>query len=548
MARRRSWGYDDSGLGDIAALGQGVITGLDAGASNAERFHRFLQYEDAKKNANEDRRLGRALSAITAVHKAPELADQYRAVMGSDFPDVSNITDQATRARTALSRFATSRDPNDLTPESGNPYLAHYLQADPRLSKLVQETADRRALADEQKDFQGRVADLTAKGLSPAEAQRRAMTDGSYLHLPKAWGFRFRDAVGAPVSADKELERDDLKTAGEALPENMRSFASPGGLKLLPHVPSVQGEIARARGLGRAVGEAQAPYMPLGLAEIIDTANGRFDNALPERSGDRLPLTGAFGNARRGEPPPVAVGPGPVPAFLPGRPRTVGDAQAETERRKAEARETPHKLETDAARLDLQRRGVVARERSVDISGQEFERRRQRDADMKAQLGATIKTLEAQAVDIARTTFPHDPVKQRAFTEFLQGRVRGIGTLAAAKDAEREGGIEAVIAREVQRLKGDVTQAIPEADQALSAATWWNPATWFGGSTSARALPPRTAAPPSAPQSAAPIADPKALRAATDALVNALFPGRSYLDLTPEEKAQVAARLNAGAR
>jgi hypothetical protein len=88
---------------------------------------------------------------------------------------------------------------------------------------------------------------------------------------------------------------------------------------------------------------------------------------------------------------------------------------------------------------------------------------------------AAIKTLEAQAIRIAEATFPQDPIRQRALSERLQGRLRTLGpdTPLAA--------IEKSIRDEIAAATGG--QPIPAPVQKATRGLFGSIADWLLGSS-----------------------------------------------------------------
>ena len=240
-------------------------------------------------------------------------------------------------------------------------------------------------------------------------------------------------------------------------------------------------------------------------------------------------------------PQPLATAPG----------RTVGDVRAAQVGLEAKAKDT-----------DLAKRRVAAAEKNAQAHEANVTRMTARDKEMKERIGATLKTMEAQIVDTARRAFPDDPQKQLALAARLRNRLVGFqAMLSGDKDAAT---IEQDIKAEVAKMKGEVAAIEAGAPKAEVDGWFRRLRDSVAGTIGGRAPKPAGAAPALGPPAAvpapralpgrgsAPAAAPApqdlaALKAARDALVNGLYPGRAWPQLTPEEKQEVSNRLQ-GAR
>ncbi len=485
-------------LGDIASIGQGLLGGATTGLDLLGRARRLQINEDeAERRRRAEERQARQDELSYRV-KLADLVFKAEDALRHD-------PAAAPRIASVLRQFGI-----DYTPTTG-----------------LDE--------DEARVQRGRLA--LARGELPDDADFAAMirrasradTSGAAVkNLQEA----YREARAAQVVADYERGALSREQAS-------RSLAVLGKDPSKVFGTDYAADLARAQARGRTVGEyealTQAAAPEAGLAPARRPSVFGLDLALDV--GDLSPESA---------PPP----------------RTIGDVLAAQKGKEEQAKITPLDLRRVAAaerQAAAAERRAGAAETSAETGRLDYRRKMDRDREVRDRVNAAIKTLEAQAVEIARKQFPDDPVKQRALTEWLQNRARGLAAIATSDKSAAD--LEAEIQAQVKQLRGDLAQAFPEAKPAKE-AQWWNPFSWFsrgaGAATSgeparpapapSRGLPARprptpaeaASAPADRPQAVA----PEALKAARDSLVNALYPGRTWQQLGPKEKQQIADRLN----
>ena len=578
--------YRGGGLGDLASVGQGLLGGAGFMLDTGTRLRALQMQEDEAERRARGERLGTRLKAFEIGAKHPEYADQLPAIFGGegdvpDFgPQFSETAAKVREADKAISDFVVSGDLKPLLAAgTANPFVGQRLKGN---EKALAAVKDARELMTNQEELQALQADAAKlmqadPSLDRAEAVRRA-----------AAGNARRVAL---------LEKGHRALLPPELTPAQR----------LQYDPRLQGDIAGAREFGRVLGGARAGETPLDLADVYDRATtpamggplrlrgffGQPEAPAAQRAPTATPAQGdqeqkfqawyaswaeklglnpnpddprhqydyraAFragaapneeghwpSQFKAPDHPNRFVGgvdtitgqPAPAPLRLPGR--TPNAIAVDVAGRKAAARVTPEERQ----RIDLQRQRNTLYGRDVATREGQLARQEARDTDIKARIGATLKTFEALAIDTAKKAFPDDPVKQMALAEKLRDRLRGLGSLMASdKDAAQ---IEQEIRDEIAKAKGEFQAALPEAKDQVG--SYWS-RLWDAvkGGPARKAMPGRGAPAPRPPASTPtprPAPAPAALKAARDAMVNALYPGRPWAELNEEEKQAVAERLS----
>lgn len=615
------------GAGGVGGLVQGIAAGVHDGMVRVQQERKLAREEDAQKTAMYLKGLDMILQNPQIAPAAAPIFEKY----GFKLPQ--ELMDNVAESRAALGRVSSAL----IAGQEANPQDLQRLMEDPRAAKIMEglgpllkvtgAVADRRRQAGAQTSFVSKVTDLMAKnpGLTREEAARQVAgttTDPAelqhFLGDPKKG---YHGTFGPELSAkDKEIRDAAPKVealfarvrAGELSYEEAanRIAVLPGGKDAVAASPTFKAFAAQMTSSSAApdlVGGLRRA--PLNLGDVAG-GPGAGAAASPATAGrPRLALPGmneslSFGGFRPQLEAAGIANLGDVVSDTPPPARTLGDVKAEQAKREAVAKVTP----LDQRRVAVAERQATASERRAgasETSATTGAAREKRLADAGARVAATIKTLEADAVRVAQSTFPDekDATKRRALLEWMNNRTKGFGQmLSQDKDPAA---LEAELAQAIAKLKGEI-DATPAGAAKTAAERWFTGFKDFlrggSGTDDAPAAPASTAArrpgpvarpapksataaptfdnlpdpaqyagrtvrdsatgkryrseggrwvPAPAPADVAPPTaasqDPATLKAVRDKTVAALFPGRAWGELTAEEKNQVAARLN-GAR
>lgn len=532
MPRGYGYGYyppqvGTTGLGDVAAIGQGILSGSDYALNQGSQLQRLLIAKEEEDRRKEATKMATRLKAFELSGRYPELADQLPGLLGAEAEGAVNpeAIANAPRYREAdkvVSTFAGDRNlENYEAAAANNPYVSERLGRNTRAAAIMAKAMEERETQQANAEYNEEVrrALLDNPGMTENQAHRWVAMNTRSPRVAKV--FEQRRYALAP-----ELSPDAAAAAARNTPEalNLRE---------------------RAISLGRH----GIPYEG-GLGDVNDAVQ-----AGPEPP-QRLSLTGYFGNESA---PPMELPTLPQRPAMPGR----STQQQLLDAMKAEAQakvtdEQRARLKMDQERTGFYGRDVATREKEAATREGELGRRKDKDAETKEQrrrtAEATLKTFEALAVDTAKKAFPGEDqnslVRRMALAERLRDRLRKVSDLMGTSDKDA-GDYEQEIRTEIDRAKGDLAKAIPEA-RAATDSLWEQFKNKIG---LGRGAPGRQPAPmmPSmestmetapAPAAAAPQASPAAQKAARDSLVNALYPGRAWTQLSPEEKQAVADRMN----
>ncbi|HYE89419.1 MAG TPA: hypothetical protein VEA38_00310, partial [Terriglobales bacterium] len=273
-------------------------------------------------------------------------------------------------------------------------------------------------------------------------------------------------------------------------------MALPGGKEAIAASPTLAAHANRMKARAGEIGKAEALEAPVGSARprlapsLMDVASAPDATAPAAASAGprRLALPGmeqslSFGDFR----PQLDVGGirnlADVASDTPSAPRTVGQVKADQAKREANAKVTPVDEKNAASRAT----SAAAAAQSAATGAA----REQRLATAGERVAATIKTLEADAVKVAQQTFPDekDATKRRALLEWMNARLKGLGSLATAdKDPAV---LQQELDQAIAKLKGEV-EATPEGPSKRAAAGWLSRfiAGITGGGESAAPAPP----------------------------------------------------------
>jgi hypothetical protein len=576
---------------------QGVTSGLVTGTQLREQNRRTDLEERrvrTQESAEQAQHLDRVLNLFDKLDEHPDKAEAIKAVGKKYGVDVDAITNGPANVPAGFRPEATlvklQRD--EKVPDDELTALLHYARRDKSgvMRTQLNEIMERGRQSNIQTRFNSALEQYKADnpGASDIDAQRAlAAKDTQFRELFTGGkgGGGIKDTIGPELTAEQKLvNRDQPKVAYlVGLIEQGKIDAKVG----IPELLALNGG-KDAIATGSPTLKAYAARLGAGATEqgkiegLTAPVPGAPPTTPPAAAGTNLSDVAPLGNlsatmppAARpsglvfpgqakpavpapapGAPPPVAnlsdvsgmqPSPSPVaqpPAMAPTppatAPKTYGDLQGQQKGKEAEAAVTSVQ------------RGHLAESQARTKIQQE---RADAYVEMKNRVGATIKTLEGTIQQTAAKTFPDDPVKQAALAARMKNMLTGIASMVNSdQDAAT---IEQNIRDEIAKMKGEVKAITPEAKRA--AGGWFslllNAVADTGGVSSAvnaargaagePSTPARRSAPgrdksPAAPEPV--MNDP--LRAARDALINAMYPGRRYRDLTVDEKQEVVNRLN----
>ena len=564
---------------DLSGVSQGLQGGLGLGLQGMQLQENREYRQQVLGQQKERQQLEVYMKGLEEVSKNPAAAqavDQMfqRVGLGPLDPGIVQMGQRTETAVAALGQ-AYARGTIDGIPPDVLGDVTRVAGKQAHLAQMWKALVDRSLDEESRGQFVANYKALRESGKPDHEAFSQALlTTRGALDINKikearpvqpsfaeAQGLQQQPQINAILGA-LQSRQIDPPTAAAKLAE-----LGPAGMAVIEKYPALSAHTSGLRAGAMEKGRLGV------LAEPVEGVN--LSDVAPYSARPGAPVDAAtWGGAGAGQESGTMLPPG-----APGR--TYGDLKAEQMGREAQARVT----DVDRQRLGYEGQRVgyegqrVANEQTrlgyegqrVDISRQEHERRATKDRELKERVGATLKTMEADAIARADQVFPTaggDPTmiaKNRAFKEWLLTRTRNLNSMLASDRPPEE--IEKEIAGAISRLNGELPDDLAEAKPA---AEGWLTRAWrtITGGGAKPAAPAPAASAPAAPAAAAgpitprrlpgrpaPAAPPPAaqggqqapadaLRAAATAIAGALFPGRSWNQLTVAEKQQVTDRLN----
>lgn len=273
------YGPGATGLGDVASIGEGFLSGAQTGISNYERFMNTLAAKEYREGLIADRQQGRRVKAIELARQGIG-PDVIKSVYGgADLPGLDTISQQAQGARTAVNQFRTTGDLDALNKASGdNPFVAELVKGDPTVSKAIEGAVDRRQYLRELPQYEADVKALTAAGTDPARAMGAALA--KYPTVMKYTGARFTNIQGPetpPVVSLEEKARKDIQDTFDSASRGemdwptafQRVSTMRGGDKVLTNQPLLQEMLSASKAGGQMVGKAVAGRTPMSDAVAV---------------------------------------------------------------------------------------------------------------------------------------------------------------------------------------------------------------------------------------------------------------------------------------
>jgi hypothetical protein len=481
---------------------RGLTQGLQLGGQVELMRERHAALEEQRKlraTQEQRQRLDVYLKSIQAVSQNPELYDSIAAALGPHGitldPALKTAGEQGRAAQQTLMKLMTGTSIDALTPEERqNPYLPKVAFGSTPTAQVFVDSLKRGRNAQAVGAFRDTVKGYIDQGAPEHEAFQRGLLDhpevmglqGIQQAMPARPSFEQQERAGGRLQIQNLMDlwrrgRIDTGTLSDEL------LSTPGGREFLQAHPEISAQteegkaLARKRGEYRALTEPVAPGVaPRDLAEVSPWQPA----PVPESP---------FGVDLGLQVPPEAAAPLPSERGVVAPPVRGMDIEAE----RARLRQRP----TDpyaAEKLGLQKREVELRER-------EIVRKEEKDKQVREKVGATIKTMEAQALADAHRLFPgdeaHAVAQRQAYLEWTRNRVRGLQSLMAGDKGMDE--IAADIEREIARIRGEIPPESPVKPQVEG--FWSGVRQWFGGlfgggeAPVPGPAPPAGAAPPTAP-------------------------------------------------
>lgn len=562
--------------GGFGGLAQGIATGVRQGTAMWQNERRL----DLEEKAQGALALDRALKAVDALDAQPDRAPQIMALAkkyGVDIPEDGATPGVKPEQAFLKLQQGETLGQDDLTA------LTHAMRRD-------KTGAFRTSVADALKKMTSdKELSATIQQISTHQAENPG---GSYEDSAAAVA-RTSPQANRSYKALKETYRPELNPEQKLIEQNRTAAASiigmaergsiapdkavqellalPGGAgeQYIKNSPALAAIMEKKKTAAGVVGKAQGLMTPFNLADV---EAGPAAPAAPAPAPEGVPY-----RPRSLEMPGASETPlltGDLRGMLQNAGvQNLGDIVSPTPAAPARMT-TPLAVagqEAEAKVTSVQKRGAASQERnaaSQESQAASSERRaatgegqlalnQQKAQDVKERLSATLKTMEALTIQAAKEAFPNDAAKQLALATRLKNSLTGFQAMIAGDATAAD--IDKKIQDEVARLRGELVDSTPKGPARAAVQKWlgglWSGMTDYGdgqpAAPAAEAPKPRpgpVARPQAAPKAAAAPADPAALKAARDGVAQALYPGRAWAELAPEEKQAVAARLGGGGR